>query len=54
MSYETEEWYKVWRKAEFGSKNDMRNWMNFNVSSRKSENLHFDVLILHIMFESKK
>ena len=29
-------------KLSLGSKNDMRNWMNFNVSSRKSENLQFD------------
>ena len=29
-----------------GSKNDMRNLVNFNVSSGKSETLHFDVLLL--------
>ena len=29
----------------FGSKNDMRNLVNFNASSYKSEDLHFDVLL---------
>ena len=29
-----------------GSKNDTRNLVNFNVSSGKSENLRFDVLLL--------
>ena len=33
-------------KLTFGSRNDIRNLMNFNASSGKSENLHFDVLIL--------
>ena len=28
------------------SENDMRNLMNFNASSDKSENLHFDVVLL--------
>ena len=39
-----------------GSKNDMRNLVNFNVSSVKSENLHFDVLPLSIAYKvsSKK
>ena len=31
-----------------GSKNDMRNLVNFNASSDKSENLHLDVLLLSI------
>ena len=30
------------------SKNDMRNLVNFNASSGKSENLYFDVLVLSI------
>ena len=30
----------------FGSKNNMINLVNFNASSYKSENLHFDVLLL--------
>ena len=29
-----------------GLKNDVRNLINFHASSRKSENLHFDELIL--------
>ena len=31
-----------------GSKNDMGNLVNFNASSSKSGNLHFDVLLLPI------
>ena len=31
-----------------GSKKDMNNLVNFNASSGKSENLHFDVLLLSI------
>ena len=31
-----------------GSKNDMRNLVNFDVSTGKSENLHFDALLLSI------
>ena len=33
-------------KLTLGSKNDMRNLINFNTSSGKSENLHFDVVLL--------
>ena len=29
----------------FGSKNDISNLVNFNASSGKSDNLHFDVLL---------
>ena len=29
-----------------GLKNDIRNLVNFHASSRKSENLHFDQLLL--------
>ena len=36
------------KKLTFGSKKDMRNVMNFNASSCKFENLHFDVLLLWI------
>ena len=32
----------------FGCKNDMRNLVNFNASTGKSENLQFDVLLLSI------
>ena len=43
---------KFEEKVSFGSKNDMRNLMNFNASSGKSENLHFDVvLILSIAYK---
>ena len=31
-------------------KNDMANLVNFNASSGKSENLHFDVLFLSIVY----
>ena len=33
-------------KLTLGSKNDMSNLVNFNASSRRSENLHFDVVLL--------
>ena len=33
------------------SKNDMMNLVNFNASSGKSENLHFDALPLSIAFK---
>ena len=36
-------------KLTFGSKNDMRNLVNFHASSGKSENLHFNVLLLSIL-----
>ena len=29
-----------------GLKNNIKNWVNFHASSRKSENLHFDGIIL--------
>ena len=38
-------------KLTLGSKNDMRNLVNFNASSGKSENLHFDVLLLSIAYK---
>ena len=42
---------KFGRKLTLGSKNDMRNLVNFNVSSGKSENLHFNVLLLSIAYK---
>ena len=39
---------KFEEKLTFDSKYDMRNLVNFNASSGKSENLHFDVLLLSI------
>ena len=38
-------------KLTLGFKNDMKNLVNFNVSSGKSENLHFDVLLLSIAYK---
>ena len=38
-------------KLTLGSKNDMRNLENFNVSRGKSENLYFDVLLLSIAYK---
>ena len=39
---------KFEEKLTLGSKNDMRNLLNFNANSGKSRNLHFDVLLLPI------
>ena len=39
---------KFEEKLTVGSKNDMRNLVNFNASSGKSGNLHLDVLPLPI------
>ena len=33
-------------KLTFHLKNNMRNFVNFNLSSEKSENFHFDVVLL--------
>ena len=38
-------------KLTLASKNDMRNLANFNASSGKSENLHFDVLLMSIAYK---
>ena len=38
-------------KLALGSKNDMTNLVNFNTSSGKSENLHFNVLLLLIAYK---
>ena len=42
---------KVEVKLTLDSKNDMRNLVNFNASSGKSENLHVDVFLLSIAFK---
>ena len=42
---------KFEEKLTLGSKNDMRNLVNFNASSDKSGNLHFDVLLLSIAYK---
>ena len=41
---------KFEEKLTLGSKNDMRNLVNFKVSSGKSENLHVNVLLLSIAY----
>ena len=41
---------KFEEKTTLGSKNDMTNLVNFNLSSGKSENLHFTVLLLSIAY----
>ena len=38
-------------KLALGFKNNMTDLVNFNVSSGKSENLHFDVLLLSIAYK---
>ena len=48
---------KFEEKLALGFKNGMTNLVNFNASSGKSENLHFDVLLLsitYIKFQLKK
>ena len=42
---------KFEEKLTLGSKNDMWNLVNFNVSSGKSGTLHFDVLLLPIAYK---
>ena len=42
---------KCEEKLALGSKNDMTNLVNFNMSSGKSENLHFNVLLLLIAYK---
>ena len=42
---------KFEEKVTPGSKNDMRNLVNFNASSVKSKNLHFDLLLFSIVYK---
>ena len=42
---------KFEEKLTLGCKNDMRNLVNFNASSSKSGNFHFDVLLLPIAYK---
>ena len=37
-------------KLALGCRNDIKNLVNFNTNSRKSENAHFDVLLLSIAY----
>ena len=50
ISHENGECAKFEEKLALGFKNDMTNLVNFNASSGKSENLHFDVLLLPIAY----
>ena len=46
--------YVLWHclmKMTFSSKNKMRNLLNFDADNGKSENLHFDVLLLSIAYK---
>ena len=43
---------RVMQKLTYGSKNDIRNLVNFNVSSSKYGTLHFDVLFLSIGYKA--
>ena len=55
MTVESDERFE--EKLSLGFKNDMKNVVNFNASSGKSENLHFDVLlslIAYVKFQLKK
>ena len=48
---------KFEEKLALGFKNDMMNLVNFNASSGKPENLHFELLLLsiaYITFQLKK
>ena len=45
---------KFEEKLTLGSKNHMRNLVNFNLSSGNSENLHFDGLLLEYQVLAKK
>ena len=51
MFHDTEECPKFEEKLRLISKSDMRNLVNLNVTSGKSENLHFDVLLFSIAFK---
>ena len=51
ISDDTDEWCKVEEKLALGCKIDITNLVNFNTSSGKSENLHFDVLLLLIAYK---
>ena len=42
---------KLEEKLALAFKNDMANLVNFNASNGKSENLHFDVLLLSIAYK---
>ena len=51
MFHDTKECPKFKEKLTLGSKNGMRNLVNFNVTSGKSESLHFDMLHFSIAYK---
>ena len=51
MSHITEECAKFEEKLPLGSKNGMRNLVNFKVSSGNSESFHFDMLLFSIAYK---
>ena len=51
MFHDTGECPKFEEKLTLGSKNDMRNLVNFNASSGKYGNLHFDVPLSSIAYK---
>ena len=52
MFHDTEECPKFEEKLALGSKNDMRSLVNFNVTSGKSESLHFNMLLFVIAYKA--
>ena len=46
LCYYTEGWTNIYRKTDCWLENDIRNLVDFHASSYKSENLHFDRLVL--------
>ena len=51
ISHDTGEWCKFEEKLSLGFKNDMINLVNFNVSSGRFENSHFNELRLSIAYK---
>ena len=51
ISHDTWEWCKNWRKTVSWFQKWYDEFVNFNASSGKSENLHFDVLLLSIAYK---
>ena len=52
MFHDTEECPKFEEKLTLGSKNDMKNLVNINVTSGKFESLQFDVLLFSITYKA--
>ena len=51
MFHDTEECPKFEENLTLGSKNEIRNLVNFNVASGKPESLQFDVLLFSIAYK---